>query len=137
MNEDKPSQALEVAETVLKEAPDNPDWLFMKSQALTRLNRIDEAMVILKNLTESAPDMPAPYNNLAALYASRGDLNEALRLMKMSVLVNPDYALGYDNLGDIYLALAQQAWNKSLKINPNDKALKAKIDRLGQEKPKP
>jgi tetratricopeptide (TPR) repeat protein len=135
MNEDKAASALELAEKVLKSNPDNPDWLFMKSQALTRTNRIDEAMVVLKNLTESAPEMPAPYNNLAALHAARGELDDALRLVQMALLVNPGYALGYENLGDIYLALAQQAWNKSLKINPNDKALKAKIERLGQEKP--
>jgi tetratricopeptide (TPR) repeat protein len=135
MNENNPSQALEVAERGLKAAPDNPDWLFMKSQALTRLNRTEEAMGILKNLNETSPEMPAPYNNLAALHAARGELDEALRLVQMSLLVNPEYALGYENLGDIYLALARQAWNKSLKINPYNKALKAKVERYVQEKP--
>jgi tetratricopeptide (TPR) repeat protein len=135
MNENNPSQALEVAERGLKAAPDSSEWLFMKSQALTRLNRTEEAMEILRNLNETSPEMPAPYNNLAALHAARGELDEALRLVQMSLLVNPEYALGYENLGDIYLALARQAWNKSLKINPYNKALKAKAERYGQEKP--
>lgn len=135
MNENNPAKALEVVERGLKAAPESPEWLFMKSQALTRLNRIDEAMGILKNLNESSPEMPAPYNNLAALHAGRGELDEALRLVQMSLLVNPEYALGYENLGDIYLALARQAWNKSLKLSPYNKALKAKLERYGQEKP--
>jgi tetratricopeptide (TPR) repeat protein len=43
---------------------------FKRGTVLARLNRDDEAIAAFTELTQMFPELPEPYNNLAALYAS-------------------------------------------------------------------
>ncbi|NDU90580.1 MAG: tetratricopeptide repeat protein [Ferrovum sp.] len=130
LHDHHPQQALALANRSLEEQPDEGDVLFLKAIALTQLKRKDEAIVILKNLTERFPEMGAPYNNLGALYAAQGQLDDARAILEKGVASQPNYAIAFENLGDVYLALARRSYAQALKLNPNNRTLKLKADKL-------
>jgi Flp pilus assembly protein TadD len=128
--EGKNEEALAAANQYLQMSPHDGAIQFVKAQALTRLGRVDEAITVLEALVESSPEMAAPYNNLAVLYASKGRLEDARKELEMVLLVQPNYATAHENLGDLYVIMARQAYDRALKLDPNNKALKAKAAKL-------
>lgn len=134
--EHQANQALILADHALETESDNGDLLFLKARALAQLERRSEAITILKNITERFPEMAAPYNNLAALYAASNDLDDARRTLEKAIHAQPNYALAQENLGDVYLALAKAAYARARTLNPNNRALKLKADKLNFNSPK-
>ncbi len=130
LHDHQSTQALALANQTLVDQPDNGDILFLKASALTQLKKRSEAITVLKNLTERFPEMAAPYNNLASLYAAEGNLDDARRSLEKCIRAQPNYGIAQENLGDVYLALAQAAYTRALQLNPNDRALKLKIDKI-------
>lgn len=80
---------------------------------LAHLNRDDEAIKAFIALTQTYPELPEPYNNLAALYAKHGQYTEAREALETATKANPDYGLAYENLGDLYLRLAASAYQRA------------------------
>ncbi|HEY9025308.1 MAG TPA: tetratricopeptide repeat protein, partial [Burkholderiaceae bacterium] len=73
------------------------------------------------------PDLPEPYNNLAALYAANGDYGRARVTLEQAVRANPGYAIAHENLGDVYAALASQSYAKARQLDPTNAALDNKL----------
>lgn len=86
---------------------------FKRATVLARLNRDDEAIAAFTELTQAYPELPEPYNNLAALYAKKGRYEDARAALETAVKANPGYALAYDNLGDLYLRLASESYKRA------------------------
>jgi tetratricopeptide (TPR) repeat protein len=86
---------------------------FKRATVLAHLNRDDEAINAFLALTQSYPELPEPYNNLAALYAKHGRYSEAREALETATKANPNYGLAYENLGDLYLRLAASAYQRS------------------------
>ncbi|HEY3599261.1 MAG TPA: tetratricopeptide repeat protein, partial [Paraburkholderia sp.] len=86
---------------------------FKRATVLARLNRNDEAIAAFTELTETYPELPEPYNNLAALYAKQGRYTEARTALETATKANPGYGLAYENLGDLYLRMADQAYRRA------------------------
>jgi Flp pilus assembly protein TadD len=106
----KSEQALQRTDAYLAGNPRDPQMRFLKSVALTNLNRTDDAIAALRQLTEDYPELPEPYNNLAVIYARQGELEKARAALENAVRNNPDYAVAHENLGDIHVRLAYQAY---------------------------
>ncbi|MDE2423711.1 MAG: tetratricopeptide repeat protein [Betaproteobacteria bacterium] len=123
-------EAIKEANRYLNMDSHNGEVLFVKAQALSALNRNDEAISVLENLTEVAPEMATPYNNLAALYAQKGRLDDARKMLEMAIQIQPNYSTALENLGDIYLAKAKEVYNKAIKESPKSKSLKKKLSTL-------
>jgi tetratricopeptide (TPR) repeat protein len=128
--EGKLQEALNAANQYLDVNSQDGSVLFLKAQILTKLGKTDEAIGVLEGMTERFPEMVAPYNNLAVLYAGKGQLDEARKVLETALVVQPNYATAYENLADLYLALARQSYARALKLDPNNKTLKAKADKL-------
>ncbi len=77
------------------------------------MNRDDEAIAAFTELTETYPELPEPYNNLAALYAKQGRYAEARAALETATKANPGYGLAFENLGDLYLRMADQAYRRA------------------------
>jgi tetratricopeptide (TPR) repeat protein len=86
---------------------------FKRGTVLVHLNRDDEAIAAFTELTQMYPELPEPYNNLAALYAKHGRYAEARAALETATKVNPDYGLAYENLGDLYLRMANEAYRRA------------------------
>lgn len=86
---------------------------FKRGTVLARLNRDDDAIRQFAALTQAYPELPEPYNNLAALYAKHGRYEDARAALETAVKANPSYGLAYENLGDLYLRLAQQSYRRA------------------------
>ncbi|HQT81590.1 MAG: hypothetical protein B7Z60_04835 [Ferrovum sp. 37-45-19] len=123
-------EAIKEANRYLGMDSHNGEVLFIKAQALMALNRNDEAIGVLENLTEVAPEMATPYNNLAVLYAQKGRLDDARKMLEMAIQIQPNYTTALENLGDVYLAKAKDAYTKASKENPKSKSLKKKLSTL-------
>jgi Flp pilus assembly protein TadD len=86
---------------------------FKRGTVLARLNRDDEAIAAFTELTQAFPELPEPYNNLAALFAKEGRLPEARTALETATRVNPNYGLAWENLGDVYLRLAAESYRRA------------------------
>jgi len=114
----KPADALAWLDQRLVANGRDPQLRFLRAVALTDLGRQDEAIAALVDLTETYPELPEPYNNLAVLYAARNQLDKARDALEMAVRARPDYAVAYENLGDIYVRLAVQAYERAGQLAP-------------------
>ena len=130
MKAGKLDEALKQVTSDLATHPKNVDALFLESEILTRLKKMDDAILVLRTMTEQFPELVVPYNNLAVLYAGQGRLEEARKTLEMAVSVQPDYATAYENLGDVYRALALSSYDKALRLQPSNLTLKAKAQKF-------
>lgn len=100
--------------------PSDVQAKFKRGTVLARLGRDDQAIVAFTALTQQYPEIPEPYNNLAALYAKRGDLAQARVTLETAAAANPAYALARQNLGALYLRLALESYQRAAAIDPRD-----------------
>lgn len=105
--------ALAQLDARLKTNPRDVQAKFKRATVLARLNRDDEAITAFTEITQAYPELPEPYNNLAALYAKKGRYDEARVALETATKANPSYALAYENLGDLYLRLASESYKRA------------------------
>lgn len=119
--------ALARADQALAIDPANPEARFLRGVALAEQKRTAEAIAVFTALTQDYPEMAESYNNLAVLYAGQGDYERARLALEQAIRANPSYATAYENLGDVHVALAIQAYEKSLGLDPRNTPAKAKL----------
>ncbi len=100
----------------IKSNPRDAQAKFKRGTVLAHLGRDDEAIDQFVELTQAYPELPEPYNNLAALYAKHGRYDEARAALETAVKANPGFGLAYENLGDLYLRLAAEAYKRAQSI---------------------
>ena len=89
---------------------------------------------MIKKAVELDPDNGAYIDSLGWLYFKQAKYQEALKeLEKASTLL--DDPVIFDHLGEVYLKIqefekARQAWQQSLKLDPNQDKVKKKIEAL-------
>lgn len=106
--------ALQAADKALAKNPRDARLRLLRGNALAQLGRSAEAIQVFTALTADYPNLPEPYNNLAALYAQQGQLDKARTALQMALQTNPAYATAHANLADVYAKLAAQAYEKAL-----------------------
>jgi Flp pilus assembly protein TadD len=106
---------------------ERPDLRFLKGVLQVESRRPDEALVVFQQLTEEFPELPEPYNNLAALYAARGDFEKARAALEGALRANPSFATAHQNLGDVYAQLAKQAYQRALQFEPTNREIQPKL----------
>ena len=79
---------------------------FLRGVILTEQGKQAEAIAAFTQLTQDFPELPEPYNNLAALYAAQSQFDKARAALEMAIKLNPSYATAHENLGDVYARLA-------------------------------
>ena len=105
--------ALSQLDDRIKTNPRDVQAKFKRATILARLNRDDDAIEAFTELTQLYPELPEPYNNLAALYAKHGRYDEARVALETAVKANPSYSLAWENLGDLYLRLADASYRRA------------------------
>ena len=105
-----------------------------------------EAMSAFEEAARMRPDSTEALFNLAACYESIGDPLRAIGIYNNILRITPNDADCYHNLGTSYMKLyylqkspswkrmAVLAWEKSLKIRPDQPKIKTYLARCGEER---
>ncbi len=113
LRQGKGSEALAKADAYIAGKPRDPQMRFLRGVILSEQGKQADATVAFTQLTQDFPELPEPYNNLAALYAAQSQFEKARVALEMAIRLNPNYATAYENLGDVHLRLAAQSYNKA------------------------
>lgn len=132
MKAGQPAQALARTEQAITTTPRDARLRFLKGVLLADLGRRSEAVQAYTELTQDFPELPEPYNNLAALYAATGDYDKARAALESAVRANPGYGTAYENLGDVYLRLAAQAYARAQQLGPDGTGAGTKLAQVRQ-----
>ncbi|GAB2883071.1 hypothetical protein GCM10027046_09390 [Uliginosibacterium flavum] len=124
------SQALDKVERALAANPKDRQAKFLKGVILAEMNKLDEAAAVFVKLTEDAPELPEPYNNLAVIYAQQKQFDKAKAALEMAIRTHPSYAVAHENLGDLYAKMARQAYDRALQIDSKNSNAQAKLNLL-------
>ena len=119
--------AMQRVDQALATNPRDPQMRFLKGVMLTDAKRNMEAIAVFQKLSDEFPDLPEPYNNLAALYAAQGDYAKARAALEQALRMNPNYATAHENLGDVYAALAAQSYARAQKLDPANVTVAPKL----------
>lgn len=100
--------------------------MFLHARALSALGRHDQAIDIYRDMTTQYPELPEPWNNLAAEYVKQGKLEMAQDALTMALAANPNYGTAKANMGEVQLMLARQSFQGAAQLGVEGSQLKAK-----------
>ncbi len=123
----KSAEAMRKADQFLATRPHDPQMQFLKGVLLRDAQKTGEAIATFTRLTQDYPELPEPYNNLAALYAGQNQFEKAREALEMAIRNNASYAMAHENLADIYVKLAAMAYEKTLQLEPGNASARGKL----------
>jgi tetratricopeptide (TPR) repeat protein len=132
LRQGKADEALAKADAYIAGKPRDPQMRFLRGVILTEQGKQAEATATFTQLTQDFPELPEPYNNLAALYAAQSQFDKARAALEMAIKLNPDYATAHENLGDIYARLAAQSYAKAQQLEAGNATVPPKIALIRQ-----
>jgi len=132
LRQGKVDEALAKADAYIAGKPRDPQMRFMRGVILSEQGRGADATIVFTQLTQDFPELPEPYNNLAALYAAQGQFDKARAALETAIKLKPDYATAYENLGDIYGRLAAQSYGRAQQLDAGSKSLPPKLTLVRQ-----
>lgn len=112
-------QALEIIQKRLLQVQDDHmpgtdvQLLFLHGRALAALERHQDAITVYRDMTVLYPELPEPWNNLAAEYVKQGKLAMAHDALTMALTADPHYSTARANLGEVLMLQAQQSFQKA------------------------
>ena len=101
-----------------------------------KLGQAGEAETLTARAVQLFPQDGVALYNLGRMQALRGAIGEALLTMQKAQQINPTYVLTYYAIAELFLkkgekALAQDAVQKGLTINPEDTRLLSLLEKMG------
>jgi hypothetical protein len=121
----------DVSEQLLKD-PQNPTLQIQKGVLLAQLERFQAAAEVFEALQQQYPNQPAPYANLASVYARMGRLEEARKMLLKADSLQADRYQTQLGLATINLELALQALATALDSKPGDPIAMARRQALAR-----
>ncbi len=118
-----------LSQTLLQD-PQNPELLLKKGVLLFELGKTQAAFEIFESLRVTFPNHPAPYANLASVYARLGRLEESRQMLMISDGLQGNRFQTQLSLASVNLGLALAALGKANDLNPNDVATQRKLRSL-------
>jgi tetratricopeptide (TPR) repeat protein len=97
--------------------------------------RLDEAIDLIRKALEIDPENPAYMDSLGWAYYKKGMIQDAVKMLEAAVQKVPEDNLIRLHLGDAYFENGQwdralEEWEESLRLNPNNKSLKKKVEEI-------
>ena len=127
LRQGKAEEALAKADAYIAGKPRDPQMRFLRGVILTDQGKPADALTTFTQLTQDYPELPEPYNNLAALYAARSEFDKARTALEMAIRLKPDYATAHENLGDVYARLAGQSYNRAQQLEAGNRTVVPKL----------
>jgi tetratricopeptide (TPR) repeat protein len=119
LNQGKNQEALDIIEKRMAQRQaegaigTDVQLLFQKARALAALERHNDAIAVYREMTTLYPELPEPWNNLAAEYIKQGKLEMARDALAMALTADPNYATAKANMGQVQLMLAEQSFKSA------------------------
>jgi tetratricopeptide (TPR) repeat protein len=113
--------AIDLIDSQIKKTPRNVQLRFLKARIQIELRQFDQAKKTLLVITQQFPELPEPYNNLAALAANQGQWIDARDYLELALKLQPSYAIASANLGEVYIRLGAEAYENAAKALPNQR----------------
>lgn len=99
----------------IKTTPRNVQIRFVKARLQIEMRQLTEAKKTLIEITQQFPELPEPYNNLAAIAANQENWIEARDYLELALKLRPTYAIASANLGEVYIRLGAKAYENAAK----------------------
>ena len=112
-------EAIDQIDLALIKNPRNVQLRFLKARLQIELHNIPAAKKTFTEITQQFPELPEPYNNLAAIGASQDQWIDARDYLELALKLRPDYVTALSNSGDIYIRLAAKNYEAAAKLQPN------------------
>jgi tetratricopeptide (TPR) repeat protein len=103
-------EAIDLINSKLKKTPLNVQLRFVKARLQIELRDFASAKKTLMEITQQFPELPEPYNNLAAISANQGQWIEARDYLELALKLRPSYSTAAANLGEVYIRLGAKAY---------------------------
>ncbi|MBS0451687.1 MAG: tetratricopeptide repeat protein [Proteobacteria bacterium] len=130
LRQGRTNEALAKADAYVATNPRDPQMRFMRGVILTDQGKQADAISAFTALTQEFPELPEPYNNLAALYAAQSEFGKARDALETALQRNPNYATAHENLGDVYVRLAAQSYTKAQQLDKGNTTVAPKLTLL-------
>ncbi|MBS0344071.1 MAG: tetratricopeptide repeat protein [Proteobacteria bacterium] len=127
LRQGRANEALAKADAYAAANPRDPQMRFLRGVILTDQGKPAEAINAFTALTQEFPELPEPYNNLAALYASQSEFGKARDALETALQRNPNYSTAHENLGDVYVRLAAQSYTKAQQLDKGNTTIAPKL----------
>lgn len=126
---------IEQAERATETRPDDPAAFVELAMLMRKAGRYDEALHAYRLALQLDPGNPDLVNNISGLHMLRGESDLAVRLLRQIVRRYPNYVDGWLNLGVTYAQLdspaaARDAWQKVLRLDPDNEVASGYLSRL-------
>ena len=108
-------EAIELIDKHLKKTPSNVQLRYVKARLYIEMRQWEPAKKTLIEITQQFPELPEPYNNLAALSANQGNWIESRDYLELALKLRPSYAIASANLGEVYIRLGAQSYDDAAK----------------------
>jgi tetratricopeptide (TPR) repeat protein len=108
-------EAIDLINQRLQKTPNNVQLRYVKARMQIELRQWEPAKKTLIEITQQFPELPEPYNNLAALAANQGNWIEARDYLELALKLRPSYTVASANLGEVYIRLAAEAYGNAAK----------------------
>lgn len=108
-------EAIDQINQQLKKTPGNVQLRYVKARMQIEMRQWEAAKKTLVEITQQFPELPEPYNNLAALAANQGHWIEARDYLELALKLRPSYTIASANLGEVYIRLAAQSYDNAAK----------------------
>ncbi len=132
LRQGKAAEALVKADAYIAGKPRDPQMRFLRGVILTEQGKTADATTAFVQLTQDFPELPEPYNNLAALYAQQSKFDQARDALENAIRLNPNYATAHENLGDVYARLAAQSYAKAQQLASTNASAAPKLALIRQ-----
>ena len=103
-------EAIDLINMQLKKTPLNVQLRFVKARLQIELRDFASAKKTLMEITQQFPELPEPYNNLAAISANQDQWIEARDYLELALKLRPSYSTAAANLGEVYIRLGAKAY---------------------------
>jgi tetratricopeptide (TPR) repeat protein len=104
--------------------PPEADRLFKRALKSQSRGDLDRAIAELEQVTQLAPDLSVPYNDLGVLYKRKGLLDKAIEAYQQAIRTQPEYGEAFHNLGIAYrekglFQESEEAYRNAIRVKPD------------------
>ncbi len=114
-------------DAMIAQRPREAQARFLRGVVDAEQGRLDAAATIFLGLIADYPELPEPWNNLAAIHAQKGDYESARQALESALRAAPNWSVAHENMGDVYARLAAVSYDRAARGDGDNKTAPRKL----------